>query len=63
MSIEEWDRTLRGMTKREYAAEKRKRKLRVIWECAVDIAGGFVLAVIGFSFAWLCCAASGYHWE
>lgn len=63
MSIEEWDRTLLGMTKQEYAAEKRKWKFRVIWELVVEIAGGFVLAAIGFGFAWLCAAASGYHWE
>ena len=63
MTLEEWDRTLLGMTKQEYAAEKRKRKFRAMRELAVEIAGGFVFAVAIVGFAWLCAEASGYHWE
>lgn len=63
MSIEEWDRMLLGMTKQEYAAEKRKRKFRAMWELAVEIVGGFMFGAVMVGFVWLCAAVSGYHWE
>lgn len=63
MLIEEWDRTLLGMTKREYSAMKRKKKFRVLLNAVLETAGGVVFFVSIAVFAWLCAAASGYHWE
>lgn len=63
MSIEEWDRTLLGMTKQEYAAEKRKQKFNAMRELAVEIVRGFVFVAVMVGFVWLCATVSGYHWE
>lgn len=30
---------------------------------ALDVAGGILLFALLVAFCWLCCAASGYHWE
>jgi hypothetical protein len=63
MSIEDWDRTLLGMTKQEYAAMKRKKKFRILLDTILEAVGDITLFVLIATFTWLCCAVSGYHWE
>ena len=63
MQIEEWDRLLCGMTCEEYAREKRRRAWHKWLVVAVEVLGALALFALLGVFAWLCMAASGYHWE
>lgn len=63
MTLEEWDRQLCGMTREEYAREKRRRALHKGLGVAVEVLGALALFALLGVFAWLCMAASGYHWE
>ena len=63
MQIEEWDRLLCGMTREEYARAKRRRAWRERLAAAGEVLGALALFALLGVFAWLCMAASGYHWE
>lgn len=39
--------------------ERWRRRLMAI----AEVAGGLVFLALLAAFCWLCCAASGYHWE
>ena len=46
------------------AREAAKRaKMKKIKSAAGEVLGSVVLIGLLFGFCWLCCAASGYHWE
>lgn len=52
------------MMMRRRAREAAKRaKIEKIKTAAVEILGSAVFIGLLFGFCWLCCAASGYHWE
>ena len=48
---------------REYEREISRRLWRRRGKLALDVAGGILLFALLVAFCWLCCAASGYHWE
>lgn len=52
------------MMMRRRAREVAKRaKMEKIKSAAGEVLGSVVLIGLLFGFCWLCCAASGYHWE
>lgn len=52
------------MMMRRRAREAAKRaKIEKIKTAAGEILGSAVFIGLVFGFCWLCCAASGYHWE
>ena len=52
------------MMMRRRAREAAKRaKIEKIKSAAGEILGSVVFVGLLFGFCWLCCAASGYHWE
>ena len=52
------------MTMRRRAREAAKKaKIEKIKSAAGEILGSVVFIGLLFGFCWLCCAASGYHWE
>ena len=63
MSLEEWDRQLRGMTREEYAREKRREAWRAALHAVGDIIGALTVCALLGVFGWLCATASGYNWE
>ena len=63
MSLEEWDRQLRGMTREEYAREKRREAWRAALRAVGDILGGLTVCALLGAIFWLCAVASGYNWE
>ncbi len=53
-----------SMMMRRRAREAAKRaKIKKIKSAVVEILGSAVLIGLMFGFGWLCCAASGYHWD
>lgn len=44
-------------------AEVRRRVWRRRWRTIGDIIGSLILVALMWAFGWLCCAASGYHFE
>ena len=57
------DIDVRGMTLAAYEREIRRRLWRRRMRAAAEFAGGVVVLLGLMGFCWLCCAASGYHWE
>ena len=53
--METWE-----MMMRRRAREAKQAKLKSI---VGRIVGSTVLAALVLGFCWICCAASGYHWE
>ena len=52
------------MMMRHGAREAAQRaKMEKIKSAAGEVLGSVVLIGLLFGFCWLCCAASGYHWE
>ena len=52
------------MMMRRRAREAAKRaKMEKIKSAVGEILGSVVFIGLLFGFCWLCCAASGYHWE
>lgn len=52
------------MMMRRRASEVAKRaKMEKIKSAIGEILGSVVLIGLLFGLCWLCCAASGYHWE
>lgn len=52
------------MMVRHHAREAAKRaKMEKIKSVVGEILGSVVFIGLLFGFCWLCCAASGYHWE
>ena len=52
------------MMMRRHAREAvKKAKMEKIKSAAGEILGSVVFIGLLFGFCWLCCAASGYHWE
>lgn len=52
------------MMMRRRAREAAKRaKVKKIKSAVGEILGSAVFIGLLFGFCWLCCAASGYHWE
>lgn len=53
-----------GMMMRRRAREAAKRaKMEKIKSAASEILGSAVFIGLMWVLCWLCCAASGYHWE
>ena len=43
--------------------ELRRQARREVLEAVKDIAGAIAFFALLVAIVWLCCAASGYHWE
>lgn len=54
MMVNEWDRRRLGLTRRQYAAMRRRRALRT----ALDVAGWVALWLLVAAFAWAFLAAT-----
>lgn len=54
--------TYEMMRRRAREAAKRA-KVKKIKSAVGEILGSAVFIGLLFGFCWLCCAASGYHWE
>ena len=53
--METWE-----MRQRRIRAKARKEKIKSVLS---GVAGAALLLLMTLEFCWLCCAASGYHWE
>ena len=45
-----------------FYCEKKSPKT-LIWESIKELAAGIVFLAVAVGFCWLCCAASGYHFQ
>lgn len=57
MKLEEWDRQLRGMTREEYAKEKRRKAWRDALSAVGEIFGAMTVGALLVVFCWLCAVA------
>ena len=51
------------MMRRHAREVPKKAKMEKIKSAAGEILGSVVFIGLLFGLCWLCCAASGYHWE
>lgn len=55
--------TYEMMLRRRAREAAKSAKMEKIKSAAGEILGSAVFIGLLFGFCWLCCAASGYHWE
>ena len=51
------------MMRRRASKVAKRAKMKKIKSAVGEILGSVVFIGLLFGFCWLCCAASGYHWE
>lgn len=58
MTLEEWDRKVKGLTRKEWLRQKRRARLREWLQTVGEVAGGTVAVALGALLSWLFLAAT-----